>query len=372
MDTPVEPVRISYVMDLVAFVMAGGTGKRFWPVSRRHKPKQLLSIGEHPVMIQETVDRLRTFLKWEQIYVITARQHSEALANQLSSLPEKNLIIEPEGRDTAACAGISGLVTREHFSDETIVGLFPADHQIDDTSRFETAVRQARDGAQTLQGIVTFGIEPDNPATGYGYIIPAETDDRSNDLLEVEKFIEKPARKRACRMIEKQSALWNSGIFFWSGSTILREIESSLPELYSGLELIHTDWRTHGSLNQALDRYYEDLPKVSVDYGVIERAEKTWTLPVNFGWSDLGSWESVASLLESDHNNNCFNGDVCLVDSSETVAVNHGGPMIGAVGVEELVIVSTKDALLVCPRSRTEEVKKLVESLEERGRIDLL
>lgn len=359
-------------MNFAAFVMAGGTGKRFWPASRRDDPKQLLSIGEHPVMIRQTLSRLGHFLDPERIFVVTASQHANTLREEIELIPEENVIVEPEGRDTAACAGLSGVVTRRQFDPETIVGLFPADHRIPDDESFEEAVSRAVRGCEETGDIVCFGIEPDRPATGYGYIIPDPNSRRDDGIMKVLEFTEKPDRNRASSLIEEKGALWNGGMFFWSARTILEEVERYLPELGEGLDAIDRDWNSSGSLENALAEHYPTLPATSVDYGVIERTDRIRTLPVGFEWNDLGTWESVESLLERDENGNALSGDVVTLDGEGSILVNRDGPTIGALGLEEMIVVSTEDALLVCPKNRSEDVRDLVARLENEGRSDLL
>lgn len=359
-------------MNFVSFVMAGGTGTRFWPASRKDSPKQLLSIGEHPVMIKDTTNRLLEFQTPDQIFVVTASEHAGAMKEILDEIPPENIIVEPEGRDTAPCAGLSGIITEQRFNRDTVVGLFPADHRIEETSQFQDAVETAVEGASGTEKIITFGIQPDRPATGYGYILPEDSSSNGNDLLEVEQFTEKPNKNTAIDFIEDHSALWNSGMFVWSANTILSEIEKSLPDLHAGLNSIKDHWDSTGSLDDALSKYYSQLPSTSVDYGVIEEAKETWTLPVDFSWNDLGTWESVETLLDRDPQNNAISGNPILHDVDDSVLVNMEGPTIGAVGLDDMVVVSTEDALLVCPKNLSEDVKKLVNKLKSEGRDELL
>jgi mannose-1-phosphate guanylyltransferase len=323
-------------------------------------------------MIRNTIDRLNDFLDYSKIHVITARAHADRLKNELTELPPENIIVEPTGRDTAPCAGLTGLITEKNFDEDTVIGFFPADHQIDDTSAFRDAVEKACSGCRETGGIVTFGIEPTRPATGYGYIIPDNASQRESGLKKVKRFTEKPDRDRAQQFIENESALWNSGMFFWSANTILSEIQRSLPKLNQGLQSIRSHWHESGSLEEALNHYYADLPETSVDYGVIEQSENVWTLPVYFDWNDLGTWDSVESLLGADEHGNHITGDSCLVDVEDSILVNRGGPTVGAVGLEDCIIVSTEDAVLVCPKSRAQDVKQLVRKLESEGRDELL
>jgi mannose-1-phosphate guanylyltransferase/mannose-6-phosphate isomerase len=264
-------------------------------------------------------------------------------------------------------------VTKNQFNEETIVGLFPADHRIPDTKQFETAVRRAAEGAERTGGIVCFGVKPDRPATGYGYIRPAPSScEESSELREVRRFTEKPDRNRASHLIEENEALWNSGMFFWSAATILRETKQHLPELHAGLMRIKEEWNENGSLSSALETHYSTLPATSVDYGIIEPTDNIWTLPVDFRWNDLGTWESVEELLEKDDQGNGRSGDVITVDVEDSVLVNREGPTVGAIGLEDLVVVSTPNAVLICPKQRSEDVKQLVDKLEETGRDELL
>ncbi len=359
-------------MDFIGFVLAGGTGTRFWPLSRRQRPKQLLSIGDRPKMIRNTIDRLYEFLDISQVYVITARAHADQLKNELTDMPDGNMIVEPVGRDTAPCAGLTGLITKERFGEDTVIGFFPADHQVDDSTAFRRAVKKAIKGCRATDGIVTFGIRPSRPATGYGYLIPDDSVSLESGLKKVERFTEKPNREKACRFIEDESALWNSGMFFWTAQKILSEIERFLPELHVGLNSIHSEWQRTGSLQEALRSGYADLPETSVDYGVMEQSDDVWILPTQFKWSDLGSWNSVQAFLQPDENGNYLKGNSYLVDVEDSVLINRNGPTIGAVGLDEHIVVSTKNAVLVCSRDRAQDVKQLVERLESEGRDDLL
>lgn len=359
-------------MNFTAFILAGGTGTRFWPLSRRDRPKQLLSIGNHPVMIRDTVDRLKRSVDDDRIFIITADEHATPVREEIHELPDENVIVEPTGRDTAACAGLTGLITSERFDKETVVGFFPADHKIEDDAQFDSALEQAVEACQNTSNIVTFGITPDRPATGYGYILPSDESSRANSLVPVKKFTEKPNRNRALELIESHSALWNSGIFFWGAETILGEIQSSLPSLHRGLEKIRYSWRNDGTLNQALEAYYDTLPETSVDFGIMEESSSILVLPVNFGWKDLGTWDSLKKLVEKNDKGNHTIGDTVTLDVEDSILFNEGGPTIGAIGLDDVVIVSTEDVVMVCPVERSEDVKALYERIEDMERTELL
>lgn len=359
---------------MVALVMAGGVGTRFWPLSRRSRPKQLLSLGDHPVMLRATLDRLRPLLPPERILVVTGRAHEEPARRVCDDLPPENVVAEPEGRDTAACVGLGGVLVEERFSPDTVIGVFPADHHIGRPERFHADVRAARDACGTTGDIVTFGVRPDDPSTSYGYILYDEETSvpaGERSAFAVERFTEKPDRDEARSLLE-QKALWNSGMFFWQARTILDLIGKHLPRLSEGLDGIREDWTARGDLPGVLEDHYGSLPAISVDYGVLERADRVWTLPVDFDWSDLGTWDKLGDVVDTDEDGNVRLGESLLYDCRESVVVREGGPLVGAVGLRGLVVVSTEDALLVCPRKRVEDVREIVRSLKDAGRDELL
>ncbi|MGM0380849.1 MAG: mannose-1-phosphate guanylyltransferase [bacterium] len=362
-------------MEFAAMIMAGGTGTRFWPLSRRERPKQVLSLAGGESMLASTIERLRSFVDKEKIYVITAREHQKPVRQACSMLPEQNILGEPEGRDTAACVGWGSLVVEEIHGPDTVIGVFPADHRITPVEEFTTAARSAAAAARKMDSLVTFGINPEFPSTGYGYI-QYETEQREEfegqNVHPVRRFTEKPGRDRAKKFINSGDYLWNSGMFFWTARRIKNEIESYLPELAEGLGKIRKRWRETGSWPEATDPYYGQLPEISVDYGILENSERIWTLPVDFTWGDLGTWDALDKIYESDEEGNICRGDVQVIDSSNSIVFNEEGPFVGVVGAEDLVVVSTDDAVLVCPREKTEEVKKLVNRLEDKNREELL
>lgn len=361
--------------DMIAIIMAGGTGTRFWPVSRRNRPKQVLSIGGEQAMLTATIDRLLPLLNPERIFVITAQEHEEPVRAVCGKLPPQNILGEPEGRDTSACAGWGGIVAREMFGPDTVIGVFPADHRIDPPEKFQSALTTAARACRESDSIVTFGVRPSFPSTGYGYIEynrqkTFKVDDR--EVYDVNRFTEKPDFETAEKFLENGSYLWNSGMFFWTARRILSEIESYMPELFSGLEKIAEKWRNCGSWSAAVVDNYSRLPAISVDYGILENSKQIKTLPVDFNWNDLGTWDALLDLFDKNESGNVQLGDVLGVDSENTFVFNSGGPFVGTVGVDDLIVVSTPDAVLVCSPDSCEEVKKLVNRLEEENRDELL
>lgn len=355
--------------------MAGGTGTRFWPLSRRDRPKQVLSLGRQKSMLAATIDRLLAAYKKENIFVITAREHQAPVTSACQQLPAENILGEPEGRDTAACAGWGGLIVRQKFSSDAVIGVFPADHQISPREKFVAAVESASRAASEQDCLVTFGIRPDFPSTGYGYI--NYFSDNYEQFLErpvhrVNKFTEKPERQQARHFLEQGDYLWNSGMFFWSAGRILSEIESFMPELYSGLEAIDSTWKEERDWEKAASEHYSSLPEISVDYGILERSARVWTLPVDFNWTDLGTWDALEDLFESDEDNNIKVGPLETIQSENNILVSADGPFIGCVDVEGLIVVSTEDAVLICDRDQAQKVKTLVNKLDAKGYQELL
>ncbi len=363
-------------MDRAAVIMAGGTGKRFWPVSRKNNPKQVVKLLDEKTMLEKTIERLSSVYQKQGIFVITAREHEEVVAEVCSELPRENIIGEPEGRDTAACAGWGGLIVEKRFGPETVIGVFPADHSIAPEEDFSAAVNSACEAAVDLEGIVTFGIKPDHPATGYGYINYTEKhaeEIAGKQFFRVRQFAEKPEAKMAQAFLDSGNYLWNSGMFFWTAGRILKEIKLFMPELHEGLNKIEASWEKRGNWEQAATDFYSKLPRISVDYGILEKSNRVWTLPVEFNWQDLGTWDSVGQHLsgETEGENLCM-GDVKALDSSNNILINRGDSFIGCVGVEDLVVVSSSDAILICHREQSEMVKQLVNQLDEEGRHELL
>lgn len=357
-------------MDMIAIVMAGGTGTRFWPLSRTERPKQVLSLGDQPVLLKQTLDRLEAALPTERIYVITAREHESVIRDHAGSVPPGNVIAEPEGRDTAACAALGSMIARDQLGNQGVMGLFPADHLIQPRDLFAHFVELAYRVTGERGGIVTFGIPPDHPSTGYGYI---RYDDASGEevndqvVYAVESFTEKPDRNRARDFLSQGNYLWNSGMFFWKAGHFLSEVKRCLPGLHEGLDRIQSEWRETGDLRKALEKHYARLPAISVDYGILEKTDRVFTLPVSFEWSDLGTWDSLEKLFDTDENSNVRVGNVVSLDSVNSILFGSDSMLIGTIGVEGLVVVATEDAVLVCPKDRAEDVKALVNELKQDG-----
>jgi mannose-1-phosphate guanylyltransferase len=351
-----------------AVIMAGGVGSRFWPSSRAATPKQLLDLmGSGRTMIADTVERLGPEIPPERVIVVTGRATAEAVRRALPAVPAGNILAEPVGRNTAPCIGWAALHVRRR-DPEGLLAVLPADHVVSDPVAFRRALRLAVAAARQ-GGMVAFGIEPDGPETGFGYIELGE--EIGPGVRAVTRFVEKPDLPTAEAYVASGRHVWNSGMFFFTAGRILGEIERQLPELARGLAEIDSAARGPGA-GDAVERIFPGLPSISVDYGVMENAEDLRCVPASFGWCDLGSWAAAWDHASRDGDGNAMPSEAIAVDSRRCLARVPEGKVVALVGVSDLVVVDTGDALLVCPRERAQDVKRVVESLERRGRRDVL
>ncbi len=351
-----------------AVIMAGGVGSRFWPSSRAASPKQLLDLtGCGSTMIASTVSRLQPDIPPERVIVVTGQVTLDAVAAALPMVPRENILAEPTGRNTAPCIGWAAVHVRQR-DPEGVLAVMPSDHLVADTKRFlssvRTAVETARDGA-----MVTFGITPDHPETGFGYIEMG--DEMVDGVRGVVRFVEKPDLETAERYLAAGNFTWNSGMFFFSAEKILSEIGRQMPELKSGLDEIDAAL-TAGKEEEVLQRVFPSLPSESIDYGIMEGAAGIRCVPVDFGWSDLGSWGAAYELSAKDESGSAVDADVVTVDMKNCLVRAPKDKLVAMVGVEDLIVVDTGDSLLVCRRERAQDVKKIVDELKARDRRDLL
>jgi mannose-1-phosphate guanylyltransferase len=285
---------------MYAVIMAGGRGTRFWPRSREKKPKHLLDIISEKTIIQETVDRIKPLITPDNILVVTGKKHARALIKQLPEIPSRNIIIEPEGKNTAACIGLAALHIRKIVSDDTMVVL-PSDHAIANSRKFIDVLDAAAKVAAQEDGLVTIGIKPSSIQTGFGYIERADSFRHitNKEVFRVKSIREKPDFRQAQEFIQSGNFYWNSGMFIWKASTILREIERWLPDLHTGLMKIN---EALGTSDEAaiVPRVYKRLTSISIDYGVMEKADNVFMLQGDFGWSDVGSWDALWEISAKD------------------------------------------------------------------------
>lgn len=360
---------------MYAVIMAGGAGTRFWPASRKARPKQLLDLWGEP-MIRRTCDRLRSVVPLDAQWIITGAHLVEPIAAAVPDLPRPQIIAEPVGRNTAPCVGLGAMLLQALHGPDAVFGLFPADHFIQGEEAFAQCLRAAYAEAAN-DAIVTLGIPPTRPETGYGYIRlahkPSAQAATRPEAIAVEAFVEKPDRHTALGYLESGTYLWNAGIFVARVSTMLAEIERQMPDLYAGLRELEKSFGTE-RFAAALEAIYPTLPSTSIDYGVMENAGRVLTIPVTFGWSDVGHWGALDETLPADEAGNVGVGRTLHIDSRQSIAVSTTGSdkLVVTLGMEGVVVVDTPDALLVCPRDKVQDVRKVVTWLEKEGREELL
>jgi len=353
---------------LYAVIMAGGSGTRFWPESRASHPKQFLSFGAGRPLAEEALDRVADLVPPERIMVMTGAAYVDVMRDLLPELPAENFIGEPVGRDTSACIGLAAalLVKRDPGA---VMAVMPSDHLIRPKELFCSSLSAADSFLKTHPRIlVTFGIEPSRPATGYGYIKKEKELFRGGGtaFFEVGAFREKPDPATAASFLREGGYLWNSGVFVWRADTILDLIEKFLPGLHGKLLLLADDAWGEGFAG-ILEAVYPTLEKISIDYGVMERAPERAVAEVRYSWDDVGSWSALERLLPSDEQGNHVQGEFKGLGAANLVVSARGG-MVAAVGVEGLIIVHTPDATLVCRKEDAESVKKIVAELAKEYR----
>ncbi len=350
---------------MYAVIMAGGKGARFWPRSREKKPKHLLDILSEKTIIQETVERIKPLIPPQKILVVTGKKHAKALIKQLPEIPIQNILIEPEGKNTAPCIGLAALHIRKKNADDIMVVL-PSDHAITNSQKFLDIIKAASKTALEESGLVTIGIKPSSIQTGFGYIELSNKFKKYNneEVYRVKSIREKPDFQKAKEFVEHGNFYWNSGMFIWKTSIILQEICRWLPDLYAGLMKID---ETQGTAKEKLilTRVYKRLASISIDYGVMEKADNVFMLQGDFGWNDVGSWDALWDISSKDIKGNALlNNSRMIFEDAEDSLVYNPNKLTALIGVKDLIIVETKDALLICKKGRSQDVKKIVEKLE--------
>ncbi len=343
-----------------ALILAGGSGTRFWPLSRKRRPKQLLALDGERSLLQATVDRLAPLVAPESVWICTTERLVDAVRAQLPEVPAPQILAEPEGRNTAPAIGWS-LVSMPPAIRQGTVVVLPADHRVGDAEGFRASLAAAAEVAQRDDRVMTLGVRPRWAETGYGYL---QLGDDIGGARHVVRFREKPDAATAERYFQDGQHLWNAGIFVFRGSTLLSHLQRFEPAIGKGLQRIE-------SSPERTAEIYPLLPSTSIDYAVMERLDDIATLPLDCGWSDLGSWEALAEVIPGDADGNRCRGDVLAVEARDNLLYAEQGT-IAVVGVEGLVVVRDGDTVLVLPRERSQEVRRIVDALRSDQRQDLL
>jgi len=357
--------------NLYALIMAGGSGTRLWPLSRQSQPKQAIELIGSRTMFQHAVDRLDSLLPPEKIIVVTAREYVEVLASQVPDVPRENFIVEPMARGTAGAIGLA-TVHLHRRDPEAVMAVLTADHYIRDVDQFCCALSAAAQVAQDGP-IVTLGIEPSFPSTGFGYVRRRGeiSQVRGFEVCAVDSFVEKPDAARAVEFLASGLYSWNSGMFIWRISRIMDEFARQMPALHAQLKTIEESLDTprHG---EVLSEVWPQVRKETIDYGVMEGAEDVVIIPVDIGWTDIGDWAAIYQLHQTDEQGNVVVGASHIGVGTRSSFIQGGKKLIATIGLEDVIIIDTKDALLICARDKAQDVKLIVEQLQEEGKVEYL
>ncbi len=347
---------------IYALILAGGSGERFWPLSRRNRPKQLLRLVSERTLLEETVARLEGFVPTERVLILTNIEQEKGVRDLLEGFPKQNIIAEPAKRDTAAAValGAGWVAARDHSA--TMLA-FPADHVIADRAAFQETMKTAAAAAEETGALVTIGIKPTWACPGFGYIEQGEPVRLRSDgkiaVHRVVRFREKPNIDLAESFLRKGNFRWNAGMFVWSVPTVLSEFNRHAPELADFISQV----RSPKDLDKILHERFAKLPRISFDYAIMEKTEHVLVVEASFDWDDVGSWQAVAHYFKKDEHGNAANGALTALDSSDNIVFNDGETTIALLGVHNLIVVRTGDAILICHRHQAEKIKNLVGTL---------
>ena len=347
---------------LCALIMAGGKGTRFWPLSTEEKPKQFLNLIGDNTMIQMTVNRIKPIIPIERIFVCTGERYVHLVKEQLPELPERNIIVEPEGRNTAPCIALSAMVIKRYYKDATMVVL-PSDHLIKNEERFRTIIL---DGEKHLEensnAILTLGMTPNRPETGYGYI--KFTDNKVNvnesEVIKVEKFVEKPSLEVAKEYLEDGSYLWNGGMFIWTADNIISQIRKFSLSTYEALKEIENIKEER--LQEIVNNNYKKTEAISIDYAVLEKSNDIYVIPSDINWDDIGTWKSVERYKEKDTDNNIITENVKVIESKSNMAINNNKKVV-MIGIEDTMTVETEEAIFIVNKDYMDNLRDYKEVL---------
>ena len=347
-----------------AVIMAGGVGTRFWPASRREQPKQFLKVFGDRTLIQGTVDRIVDLVPPERCYVVTNKRYVEATRAQLPMIPPENVLAEPISRNTAPCINFAAVELAKK-DPEAVMVVLPADHMIADEEAFRASLRTAIEAAKEPGALVTIGIQPTHPATGYGYIQYKPNRDESGEeqsAYPVKTFAEKPDVETAERFLDSGDFVWNSGMFVWRVDTVLDNLQRFVPRTYEAFKRL-LDLLASADPTSTIQEAFDASQSMSIDYAIMERADHVYVVPGSFGWSDIGDWRAVYDLTGKDEHGNALDGEVIVLNSSRCLVRSTEGRLVVLVGIHDALVIETADATLICSRDQSQQVKSVVEYL---------
>lgn len=351
-------------LNIYAIIMAGGGGTRFWPLSRKEEPKQFLNLSGKELMINETIDRITGVIPKKDIFIVTNHSQMEKMEKATGTrIQKEHILSEPAARNTAACIGYAAIEILKKYGDG-IMCIFPSDHFIKDEITFSRTLMSAINVAEKEDKLVTMGITPTFPSTGYGYI-RYDKEKRCTEAYKVIEFKEKPDLETAERYVKSGEYAWNSGMFVWRASTILRHFEELLPDIYEKLLIIGDAMNTPDE-EKVISQIYPDIRSISIDYGIMEKADDVVVIPAEFGWSDVGSWDNLGVLYEADENGNVIHGHHIGIDTTNSV-IYAKNKLVATIDVDNIVVVETDDTVLVCNKDKSQEVRKIVDILQSQG-----
>lgn len=347
-------------------IMAGGRGERFWPQSREATPKHLLPIVGDKPMLAQTVDRVAGVVPPANIFVITTQAQLAGCRAACPGLPTANIVAEPMGRDTAAATGLAMLLVKQR-NPGAAFAMLPADHVIHDTGEYATLLNVAFESAESADVLVTLGIKPATPETGFGYIQQAGPWKKvgGHDVMAVRRFVEKPNLETAKGYLASGEYFWNAGMFVWRVPVVETAFKAHAAELYAGLAKLEAAAQTAGGWAPALAEVYPTLKKISVDYALMEKSTNVVVVPATFDWDDVGAWPAIAKHFKPDTHGNVLRGHAMVEGGTHNIVISTDGHLVGVVGVSDLVVVHTAEATLVCPKDKAQEIKALLERLKQ-------
>ena len=345
---------------LCALIMAGGKGTRFWPLYTEENPKHFLILIGDKTMLQMTVNRIKPIIPIERIFVSTGEMYVDLVKEQLPELPEKNIIVEPEGRNTAPCIALSAFVINRYYNDATMVVL-PSDHLIKDEDEFRKVVNSADEFVnKNYESIITLGMEPTRPETGYGYIRYSDNEVKVNNhkVIKVDTFVEKPNKEKAEMYLNEGNYLWNGGMFLWNVNNILNQIKKYSPNTYSALEIIETV--EEDKLQETINSNYRKTEAISIDYAVLEKSKDIHVIPSSFGWDDVGSWEALDRYREKDKAGNVLVGNTKAVECENNLVISSSHSVV-VEGLSDIYVIENDGKILIGRKSNVANVKELKE-----------